>query len=72
MRISCNRKKELFLLSKYCNDLNLEIYYKQYCKLLTKVNFSSKKLHYNRIIAKSNNKMRSTWKIINDEKGKVK
>jgi hypothetical protein len=65
IRISCNRKRELFLLSKHSNDLNLKIYFKQYCKILTKVISAAKKLHYNRIIAQSSNKMRSTWKIIN-------
>ena len=31
-----------------------------------------KKLHYNKIICNSKNKMKSTWKIINEERGKPK
>jgi hypothetical protein len=33
---------------------------------------AAKEFHYKRIIAKSNNKIRSTWKIINEVKGKTK
>lgn len=60
------------MLSRQWDDLNLKIYYKQYCKVLSKVIIAAKKLHYNKIISKSNNKMRSTWEIINVEKGKTK
>jgi hypothetical protein len=31
----------------------------------------AKELHYNKIIQKSKNKIKSTWKIINEEKGKT-
>jgi hypothetical protein len=72
IKISCKRKRELLLLCRQSNDLNLKIYYKQYCKILSKVILAAKKLYYNKIIINSNNKMRSTWKIINEEKGKIK
>ena len=45
-------------------------YYKRYCRLLSKVILAAKKLHYNRIILNSKNKMVTTWKIINYENGK--
>jgi hypothetical protein len=32
---------------------------------------SKDQTHYNRINAQSNNNMRSTWKIINEVKGKI-
>jgi hypothetical protein len=57
------------VLSRQWDDLNLKIYYKQYCKALLIVIIAAKKLYYNKIISKSNNKMRSTWEIINEEKG---
>jgi hypothetical protein len=66
------KKKELFLLCRHSNDLNLKIYYKRYCAVLSKVILTAKKLHYNKIILSSKNKMKSTWKIINEEKGKQK
>jgi hypothetical protein len=52
-------------------DLNLEIYYNQFCKILVRVIIVARKAHYNRMILKSNNKMKSTWRIIN-EKGRNK
>ena len=54
------------------NDLNLKIYYKRYCAVLSKVILTAIKLHCNKIILGSKNKMKSTWKIINEEKGKTK
>jgi hypothetical protein len=70
IKISCKRKREFLLLNRHSNDPNLKTSYKRYCKHLSKVILSAKKLHYNRIILNSNNKMSTTWKIINYEKGK--
>jgi hypothetical protein len=69
IRISCSRKRELLLLCRYDRDPNLKIYYKQYCRILTRVISAAKRAHYN--ICKSNNKMKSTWKVINEEKGNI-
>ena len=63
------QKRRIFLLCRHSNDLNLKIYYKRYCAMLSKVILTAKKLHYNKIILGSKNKMKSTWKIINEEKG---
>jgi hypothetical protein len=46
--------------------------YKQYCRILTRVISAAKRAHYNRMILKSNNKVKSTWRIINEEKGNIK
>jgi len=59
-------------LCRHSNGLNLKIYYKRYCAVLSKVILTAKKLHYNKIILGSKNKMKSTWKIINEEKGRTK
>jgi hypothetical protein len=72
IRISCNIKRELVILCRHSNDVNLKIYLKQYSKILSKVILAAKKLHYNSIISNSDNKMKSTWKIINGERGKIK
>ena len=72
IKISCKKKKELFLLCRCSNDLNLKIYYKRYCAVLSEVILTAKKLHYNKIILGSKNKMKISWKIINEEKGKTK
>jgi exonuclease III len=72
IRISCKRKRVLLLLSRHYEDLNLKLYYKLYGKVLSQVIIAAKKLYYNRIISKSNNKMKSTWEIINEVKGRIK
>ena len=48
------------------------MYYKRRCTVLSKVILTAKKLYYNKIIHGSENKMKTTWKIINEEKGKTK
>jgi len=51
------------------ND-NLKLYYQQYCKILSKVIRVARKLHYDKMILNSENKMETTWKIIKRETGK--
>jgi hypothetical protein len=71
IRISSNMKR-IILLSKHSNDSNVKTYFKQYCKILSKIIPAAKELYYNRIIAKSNKKIRRSWKIINEVQGKTK
>ena len=70
-KISCKRKRELSILCRHSDDHNLKLYYKRYCKVLSKVIIAAKKLHYNNIISNSRNKIATTWEIINYEKGKL-
>jgi hypothetical protein len=72
IRISSTRKRELLLLCRYNRDPNLKTYYKQYCRMLTRIISAAKRAHYNRMILKSNNKVKSTWRIINEVKGNIK
>jgi hypothetical protein len=44
-----------------------KLYYKQQCKILSKVIKEVKKLYYTEIITKSKNKMKTTWNIIHKE-----
>jgi len=44
-----------------------KLYYKHYCKILSKVIKEAKKLYYKEIITKSKNKMKTTWNIIPKE-----
>jgi exonuclease III len=70
--VSCKKKKELYSLYRITNNLGFRAYYKQYCVILKKVILNAKKMYYNDIIQKSNNKMKASWNIINNEKGKSK
>jgi len=45
-------------------------HYKLYRKILSKVIKVAKKLHYDKIIFNSKNKMKTTWNIIKSESGK--
>ena len=51
-------------------DVTLKSQYKRYCKILTDVIKLAKKMHYNEIICKSKNKIKSTWNVIKNELGK--
>jgi len=44
-----------------------KLYYKQYCKILSKIIKEAKKLYYKEVITKSKNKMETTWNIIHKE-----
>jgi hypothetical protein len=72
IRTSCKRKRELLLLCRHSDDLKLKNYYKEFCKILSKVIKAAKKSYYNKIILNYNNKMKCTWKIINKNKVKIK
>jgi lipoate-protein ligase A len=70
IKISCRHKRELCVTLMNSNDPNLKHYYKIYCKILSDVIKAAKKLHYNRLISNSNNKMKTTWSIIKSVTGK--
>jgi hypothetical protein len=57
---------------RYNNDVNIKRYLRQYSKILTKVITAAKKFYYDRIINNSDNKMKSTGQVINEERGKTK
>ena len=72
IRISCKRKRSLYLLTKNSNDDNFKNYYKQYCKTLTTVIGEAKCCMYNNQLTNSTNKIRTTWNIIKAETNRSK
>jgi hypothetical protein len=72
MKTSCNHKRQLYLLCKASNDINLIKYYKQYCKILSTVITEAKRAKYNNQIINSTYKMKTTWKIIKSETYRLK
>jgi hypothetical protein len=62
--VSCARKRELYLLSRNIDDLELTRYYKKYCKVLTEVIKLAKHCYYNKLISNSKNKIKTSWSII--------
>ena len=63
------KKERIFLLCKITNHYKLKLYYKVYFLILTKVIRNARMLYNNSIILQSKNKMKSTWKIIDNERG---
>jgi hypothetical protein len=67
IRISCKRKRTLYTLTRNCNDSSIMKYYKDYCKVLSKVILQAKKIHYDNQIKNAQNKNKKTWEVINRE-----
>jgi hypothetical protein len=72
IKISSQRKRELYLLCRSTKDSKLKNYYKRYCRILSDVIKNAKKLYYNNLIISSNNKSKTSWHIINLETNKSK
>jgi hypothetical protein len=70
IKTSCNRKRQLYLLSMDSNNINL-IYYKQYCKILERVIIEMKRSEYNNQIINSTNKMKTVWNIIKSKTNRL-
>jgi hypothetical protein len=71
IKTSCKHKRSLYTFTKNDNDLKAKARYINYGRILKKVIRESKKQHYSRLIAKSSNKVKTTWNIIKKETGKV-
>jgi hypothetical protein len=68
---SCKHKRELYLMNKNNVSASFIAYYKKYCKILKKVITAAKKMAYDHYCNKMQNKIKSTWKIINIETGRT-
>jgi len=64
IRISCKKKRSLYLLSRNCNNPEVKIHYKHYCSIQRKTIREAKRLYFNELIVNSENKVKTTWKII--------
>jgi hypothetical protein len=52
--------KEDYIYSTSSNNPHMKAYYNKYCRILTKVIKAAKWQHYCRLIAKSDNKIKTT------------
>jgi hypothetical protein len=64
IKISCKRKRQLYLARRDNNDPRLKSHYKMYCKIPLKVIKEAKRNNYNRKILESKNKVKTTYKIV--------
>jgi hypothetical protein len=64
IKISCAHKRELYMQSRSTNNPELIGYYRKSCKILSEIIKTAKKHDYNKLIANSKNKVKTTWNII--------
>jgi hypothetical protein len=70
IKTSCKRKRELYLIKNNMNKY-IKLHYDKYCKILNKEITSAKNMAYDNYCIKMRYKMKSTWNIINIEKGRT-
>jgi len=64
IKISSQHKRDLYLLCRSTKNPKLKNYYKTYCRILSDVIKTAKKLYHNKLITKSNNKTKALWNIV--------
>jgi len=64
IKISCHHKRDLYMLCKDTNNLKIKIYFRTYCKILSKVIKMAKRHHFNNLIMRSKNKSKTMWNIV--------
>jgi len=72
MKFFCKSKRGLYIANR--NNKNSSIkayYYNNYCKMLSKVIKAVRRLNYEKQIRNLNNKMKTTWRIICLEAGRI-
>jgi hypothetical protein len=67
----CECKRRQYICSKESNDAITKAFSIKYCRILNKVKQEARKQHYNRLIVKSDNKIKTMENIIKQETGKV-
>ena len=65
------QKRNVYTLTKNSNDPKARVHYIMYCRILQKVIKEAKKQFYDSLIAKSDNKTKTTWNIIKNETGRM-
>ena len=70
IRTSCQHNRVLYLKLRNNNNPVFMKYFKNYCRILSKVIKEAKRMECDRHILNSDNVMRTSWKLINRELGK--
>jgi len=64
IRISCQRKRELYVIYKHTTNPRIRNYYKTFSKILIEVIKTAKKLYFNKLIKHSTNKPKTLRKLV--------
>jgi hypothetical protein len=70
IRTSCRRKENLYIISRNNNNYLFKSYNICYCSILKRVIREAKRTYYNQLLSSTENKIKTTWKIIDIETGK--
>ena len=70
IKISSKHKQILYILSKNTENSKLRSYYKTYSKILSEVIRSAKKIHFNNLFNRSQNKVKTMWNFVKTETNK--
>ena len=70
IHISCQHKRALYMELKKNNNPQIKKYFREYCRILSRVIQEAKKMEYDRCILNTNNVMKTSWKLINKESNK--
>ena len=69
IKISCQCKKFLYIMSKTTNCYKIKVHHARYCIVLWKVVREAKEMYYNDLLSSSTNKSKMSWNIINNKIG---
>ena len=72
IKISRQHRRYLYLLCRGIKNPKFSSYYETYCKILALVIKTAKKLHYNKLITNSNNRVKTMWNIVKTETQKIR
>jgi hypothetical protein len=64
IKISCKNKRNLYVKYRNSRDPTHKAQYKDYCKILSSVIRAAKKMYFDALIQKSNNKIKTTWNLV--------
>jgi hypothetical protein len=67
IKISCKRKEALYILSKNTQNPKLKNHYTTYSKILSGVIRAAKKMHFNNLLSRSHNKVKTMWNFVKTE-----
>jgi hypothetical protein len=71
IKISCGRKRRLYMYSRDSNDAIIKAFYIKCGKILNIVIQQAERQHFNRLIAKSDYKIKTTWNVIKQQTRKM-
>jgi len=64
IKILCATKRHLYVSNKFHKNPSQKAHYKNYCKILSSIIKEAKKMYYDTMIQKANNKVKATWNIV--------